>query len=190
MLLERFLLLNNMYLKVSRTGVTQVFFLRFRRRNPFEVHRKLTDPSLLLLFFTVSSFGHDNYTSTSTMKVLSLLSTALVATHAFSPLATTRTATTEVSMAASSFEPDRTGWRNKPIAHKGDRSTPSVASPKAASWLERQTMGSVMIDPDYFLAVAVFLLGPLIMWYHPCTDRRALLSHSGVASLTHQCSLL
>lgn len=28
-------------------------------------------------------------------------------------------------------------------------------------------MADAVIDPDYFLSVAVFLLGPLIMWYHP-----------------------
>lgn len=29
-------------------------------------------------------------------------------------------------------------------------------------------MPDVMLEPDYFLTVAVALLGPLIIWYHPC----------------------
>jgi hypothetical protein len=77
------------------------------------------------------------------------------------------TTTTDLQMSASSFDQkSNDGWTGKPGYVKS--STKSVPSSKQVSKLERMTMKDVMIDPNYYLTYAVALLGPLIMWYHPC----------------------
>jgi hypothetical protein len=58
-------------------------------------------------------------------------------------------------------------WQGKPIPRKGEKTTTPVAV-RNLSWLEKQTMKDVMIEPDYLLSIAIALLGPLIIWYHPC----------------------
>lgn len=50
------------------------------------------------------------------------------------------------------------------------KSTPSVPV-KKVSGMQRALMEDVIIEQDFFLAWAVALLGPLIMWYHPCKCR-------------------
>lgn len=93
--------------------------------------------------------------------LLSLLSGAT----AFSPAFTTIRAEKTVLFAASSLppKPSDDGWTGR-SAYKPKSTTP-VAT-KKVSWLERQTMSNVIIEPSYFLTWAMALLGPLIMWYH------------------------
>jgi hypothetical protein len=77
-----------------------------------------------------------------------------------------RLSTTSSILEASSSLPPLDGWSDKPAFER--RSTTPVPV-KKVGWMEKKTMEDVMIDPDYFLAAAVALLCPLIIWYHPCT---------------------
>jgi hypothetical protein len=103
------------------------------------------------------------------MKVLSLFwLTALPLTLGFSSSSIKARSSTAVSMAASSFpKPPQHGWEGKPVTHKGEKTTKPVAAKNASSWLERKTMGDVMLEPSYALTWAVAALCPLIIWYHP-----------------------
>lgn len=94
-----------------------------------------------------------------------LLSLAFLgAARGFSPVKTVGKPTTALRM--SSIAPKQTDdWIDKPL-HEPASTKPS-ASDKRSNWLAKQAMEDVMIDPDYFLAWSTFLLGPLIMWYHP-----------------------
>jgi hypothetical protein len=56
-------------------------------------------------------------------------------------------------------------WLEKPL-HRRVSTTP-VADRKVTKF-ERMMMPDVVIPPSYSLTWAVALLGPLIMWYHPC----------------------
>jgi hypothetical protein len=85
----------------------------------------------------------------------------------FTPCAIRTNIATDLRMAASSFDPKpNDGWTGKSgYVKKSSKPTPST---KQVSKWERMTMQDVMIDPNYYLTYAVALLGPLIMWYHPC----------------------
>lgn len=70
--------------------------------------------------------------------------------------------------AASGYGPRRgpkNDWVGKPLY--SPRSIKPVASNKVLP-IQRAMMEDVMIDPNYSLVWATFLLGPLIIWYHPC----------------------
>lgn len=56
-------------------------------------------------------------------------------------------------------------WSKKPIPPR--ESTTPVAK-KNVSKMERAMMKDRVIEPNFYLAAAVALLGPLIAWYHPC----------------------
>jgi hypothetical protein len=100
------------------------------------------------------------------MKLL-VVSTLAIAVIGFSPSQMqSRRQATALHMAVTSFPGPENDWTNKPIPRKGERTTQPMADRKV-SWLEKQAIGDVMIDPDYFLTVAVALLCPLIIWYHP-----------------------
>lgn len=69
--------------------------------------------------------------------------------------------------AATSIPPGgkRDGFSDKPIYER--KSTTPIADRKV-SWIEKNMMEDVMLEPDYFLTWALALLGGLIIWYHPC----------------------
>lgn len=56
-------------------------------------------------------------------------------------------------------------WSEKPLYRR--ESTTPVADRKVTKF-ERMMMPDVVVPPDFTLTWAVALLGPLIMWYHPC----------------------
>jgi hypothetical protein len=94
--------------------------------------------------------------------------TTAVCNGFISPSTTTSRLVTDLRMSASSFDPKpNDGWTGKP--GYVPKSAESVPSTKQLSKWERMTMEDVMVDPNYYLTYAVALLGPLIMWYHPCT---------------------
>lgn len=100
--------------------------------------------------------------SRSIMKIL--LALAFVAgVSAFAPQPVLTRSSTAVGVAGNMGPSD--GWSDKPLYQP--KSTPPVAD-KKVSWLARQAMPDVMIDPSYFLTWAVAALCPLIIWYHPC----------------------
>jgi hypothetical protein len=69
--------------------------------------------------------------------------------------------------AASRFNFERSPTANTPSMMIGASSIP-VAT-KVVTQRERNTMKDVVIDPDYWMAISVAALCPLILWYHPCT---------------------
>lgn len=95
------------------------------------------------------------------MKTFFCISLLLAGASAFVPLSqTTRRVAAAVNAASTRATND---WSDRPIYTTV--STEPVAA-KQVSWLERQGMANVMLDPNYFLTWAVALLGPLIIWYH------------------------
>jgi hypothetical protein len=62
-------------------------------------------------------------------------------------------------------------WSTKPLYEP--KSTTPVAHHKVTK-RELAKMSNVVISPDYTLTWAVALLGPLIMWYHPCKSLKHL----------------
>lgn len=93
---------------------------------------------------------------------------ATTSVDAFVPTTTTlsKDATTHVRMVASTpGNMPKDSWSDKPL-HRSESTTP-VAERKVSK-RERAAMSDVVIPPDYTLAYATALLGPLIMWYHPC----------------------
>lgn len=46
--------------------------------------------------------------------------------------------------------------------HKREDTVPQTSTSRG------RAKDDVIIDPNFSLAAAVFALGPLIMWYHPC----------------------
>ena len=57
------------------------------------------------------------------------------------------------------------GYSDKPLY------TPKSTTPepvRKVSWFQKQSLPDVIIEPSFFLTYAVALLGPLILWYHPC----------------------
>jgi len=76
----------------------------------------------------------------------------------------TKTTSFLSSLHAVSTPEELDSWSNKPLYIP--ESTTPVASRKVTKF-ERMMMQDVVIPPNYFLSVAVALLGPLIMWYHP-----------------------
>jgi hypothetical protein len=109
------------------------------------------------------------------MKLALFVSLTVSSTMGFTPIVTKTNlvvpaATTfdALRMSASSIEPDKKsndGWTGKPGYVR--KSMEPVAD-KKISKLQRMTLQDVMIEPNYFLTYAVALLGPLIIWYHPC----------------------
>ena len=96
------------------------------------------------------------------MKLTLLLSFAAAA-RGFSPMvAATRPSATALKVAFPRGQQD--GWSDKP-AFKRTSTAPEPSKKVTAA--ERRRMADRMIDPDYFLTVAVALLCPLIIWYHP-----------------------
>eukprot|EP00539_Tryblionella_compressa_P016742 CAMPEP_0178847390 /NCGR_PEP_ID=MMETSP0746-20121128/18637_1 /TAXON_ID=913974 /ORGANISM="Nitzschia punctata, Strain CCMP561" /LENGTH=248 /DNA_ID=CAMNT_0020512033 /DNA_START=82 /DNA_END=825 /DNA_ORIENTATION=+ len=98
------------------------------------------------------------------MKVALLLSlcaasSAFVAVPSRSALKTT-------SLNVASTPENLDSWSDKPLYVP--QSTKPVAARKVSKW-ERMTMADTVIPPNFSLAAAVALLGPLIMWYHPMT---------------------
>jgi hypothetical protein len=79
--------------------------------------------------------------------------------------ATKRTALSTSSLNVASTPDKMDQWSNYPL-HVPESTTP-VAARKVSKW-ERMTMADVVIPPDFSLSWAVAILGPLIMWYHPC----------------------
>jgi hypothetical protein len=106
-----------------------------------------------------------------TRLVIFLVSLMAVSSSAFVPATKTQVSPFTLQMAASSIGPKKPtdGWTGKPgyVA----KSTTPVAN-KKVSKLQRLMMDDVMIEPNYFLSVAVALLCPLIIWYHPCKFRK------------------
>jgi hypothetical protein len=70
------------------------------------------------------------------------------------------TSRTETAVKAASPSMD---W-NKPLF---GRHSSAPAPARQGSKAAQQSVPDRIIDPDYSLAAAVFLLGPLIAWYHP-----------------------
>lgn len=86
------------------------------------------------------------------------------ATNAFSPWSVGSHHVSKLALKAASTNQPRNDWSDK-APFQRQSSTP-VAT-KKVSWLQRQMMEDVMIDPDYLLSAATALLCPLIIWYHP-----------------------
>lgn len=102
------------------------------------------------------------------MKFFIILLSMCMSTSAFSPARTRVTPPVTTSLDAVSLPPKGAAddWSTKPL-HVRKATTP-VKDPKA-SRTNRMLMRDVVVPPDYSLTWAVGLLGPLIMWYHPCT---------------------
>ena len=101
------------------------------------------------------------------MKLLISLS-LLAASHGF--VVSPASAKAKTSLNVATQPPSQGGnawddWSAKPIPSR--RSTTPVAK-RSVSPRERAQMKDRVLDPDFFLAGAVALLGPLIAWYHPC----------------------
>lgn len=104
------------------------------------------------------------------LTMMKLLIAALLASGAvaFAPVTTnvgSKQSSSPISMASTVDRFPKDDYSNKPLYQP--KSTTPVADRKV-SWLERQTLPDVMIEPSYFLTWAVLALGPLIWWYHPC----------------------
>lgn len=95
------------------------------------------------------------------MKVLLAVCLLAVAVHGFSTPSTRARASSAVKVAAPPMNDE---W-SKPIPHR-ESTTPIPVN--QVSKRERAQIKDRVIDPDFSLAAAVFLLGPLIAWYHPC----------------------
>ena len=93
-----------------------------------------------------------------------LLFTLLGTAAAFAPLQVTVRKQTALHMSAIAPRPTN-DWNDRP-QHEEKSTEPKPV--RKVSWLKKQTLPDVMIKPDYFLTWAFFLLGPLIIWYHPC----------------------
>lgn len=100
------------------------------------------------------------------MKVASFLALALCSTTASAFVAPSGVATkTTTALHVASTPPDNfDNWSDKPLY--SPQSTTPVPTKKVSKW-ERMRMKDVVIKPNFSLAAAVALLGPLIMWYHP-----------------------
>jgi hypothetical protein len=69
---------------------------------------------------------------------------------------------------AAAAQDDEDYWAGMPLRGGRDRSTEPVAD-RAVTASDRRRMEDVMIKEDYWLTWAMAMLGPLIIWYHPCT---------------------
>ena len=97
---------------------------------------------------------------------LAILFSLLTSTYAFVAAPPRLTRSTTLSAASSIGNPRRKDdWSDKPISER--KSTKPVPTKKVNA-IQRRMMKDVILDPDYFLTWAVGLLGPLILWYHPC----------------------
>ena len=109
-----------------------------------------------------------NVTFCCSAAVLAVLAST---TSAFAPAQSLHRATTKkttalnVASTPGDFQRPKDDWSNKPL-HTPTSTTP-VADKKVSKW-ERAMMPNYVVSPDYTLSWAVALLGPLIMWYHPC----------------------
>jgi hypothetical protein len=99
---------------------------------------------------------------TAIVVVCTLLIGSTTVAFAPSPAVSIRKASSSLNMASSLMPKD--GYSNKPLFER--KSTKPVAD-RNVSWIQRQTMPDVIIEPSYFLTFAVAILGPLIWWYHP-----------------------
>jgi hypothetical protein len=98
------------------------------------------------------------------MKAVLILS-LLTAASAFTATAPTSSRVQSVALRVVSTPDGFDNWSEKPL-YVPESTTPVAA--RKVSKFERMRMKDVVIRPDYFLSWAVLLLGPLIMWYHPC----------------------
>lgn len=97
---------------------------------------------------------------------LAILFSLLTSTYAFVATPQRLTKTTTLSAASSIGNSRRKDdWSDKPIS---DRKSTKPVPTKKVNAIQRAMMKDVILDPDYFLTFAVGLLGPLILWYHPC----------------------
>lgn len=97
-------------------------------------------------------------------------------TSAFAPPSTSTSTSTSTPTALNVASTPRDfrkkdDWSNKPLYEP--KSTTPVAHHKVTK-RELAKMSNVVISPDYTLTWAVALLGPLIMWYHPCKSLKHL----------------
>jgi Tfp pilus assembly protein FimT len=89
---------------------------------------------------------------------------AAIAVDGFSPSSmTNRMASTQL-MAASRLDVGRSPTANPSIVGASEPVPTKIVSQR-----ERNAMKDVVIDPDYWMAISVAALCPLILWYHPCT---------------------
>jgi hypothetical protein len=117
------------------------------------------------------------------MKLLALILSAALSVKGFSPL-TINARRASARMAAFSVGGDQkkepNDWAGKPLYKT--KSTVPITDQKV-SWLEKQSMGDVMLEPDYVLTWVFGLLGPLIIWYHTCKLKPyAFVSFANVAT--------
>jgi len=112
---------------------------------------------------------------------LALLSSTVSAFVPSTFVASSPTTTTDKGLSASTtggnFRKD--DWTGYPTGMER-KSTKPVAASKKVSNFARSRMDDVMIDPNYFLTLAVAALGPLIIWYHPCKELPPLFQISGI----------
>lgn len=97
------------------------------------------------------------------MKFLLPLACLLATSQAFIIVPNSKRAKSEIQVASPPLGED--DWTGKPIPAR----TSTVPTPvNKVSKAQRAKIADRIIDPDYTLALGVFLLGPLIAWYHPC----------------------
>jgi hypothetical protein len=107
-----------------------------------------------------------SYPSTLPGMKLAILFSFLTSTYAFvAAPQRLATKTTSSLSAATPVKNRRDDWSDKPIP---ERKSTQPAPEKIVNNIQRAMMKDVVIDPDYFITWAVALLGPLILWYHPC----------------------
>lgn len=99
------------------------------------------------------------------MKVVLLLSLCTAASAFVTAPSRPLTLVSSSALNAASTPDGLNGWSEKP-RYVAESTTPVAA--RKVSKSERMRMKDVVIPPNFFLSWAVLLLGPLIMWYHPC----------------------
>jgi hypothetical protein len=92
------------------------------------------------------------------------VSLAAVAVDGFSPSSMTDRRAFSPLMAASRLEVGRSPTANPSIVGASEPVPTKIVTQR-----ERNAMKNVVIDPDYWMAISVAALCPLILWYHPCT---------------------
>jgi hypothetical protein len=97
---------------------------------------------------------------------LAILLSFVTSTYAFemAPQRLTKPTTLSAASPIGGFR-RKDDWSDKPISER--KSTKSVPVKKVNKF-QRATTKDIVLDPNYFLTWAVGLLGPLILWYHPC----------------------
>jgi hypothetical protein len=110
-----------------------------------------------------------------------LLAAASVAGFSPSPSTAIRRGTTALGVAGGyrnnngpnkqptiAAQDDKEYWAGMPLHRRKEHSTKPV-SDRAVTANDRRKIEDVMIREDYWLTWAMAMLGPLIIWYHPCT---------------------